>query len=112
VNRTLIVAKIQPGAESEVASIFGRSDATSMPYEIGVRERSLFAFHDLYFHLVDFNRDTEDAVRTAMTLPAFRAISEELDPYIAAYDPTTWRSPRDAQARCFYHWSQTSVSAS
>jgi hypothetical protein len=94
-----------PGSEPAVASIFGRSDATSMPLEIGVRERSLYAFHELYVHVIDFDREVGDAMRTALTLPAFRAISEELQPHIAAYDPQTWASPRDAMARCFYHWS-------
>jgi hypothetical protein len=105
VNRTLIVAKMMPGSESEVASIFERSDATSMPLDIGVRERSLFAFHELYVHLIDFDREVGDAMRTALTLPAFRAISDQLQPHIEAYDPQTWASPRDAMARCFYHWA-------
>ena len=37
-------------------------------------------------------------------MPAFRAVSEELRPYIVAYDPN-WKSPRDAMARRFYEWS-------
>lgn len=104
-NRTLIVARMTPGAEGDVAAIFGRSDATSMPYQIGVRERSLYAFDELYLHLIDFDRNPDDAMRTAQAMPQFRAISEELRPHIAAYNPLTWASPYDAMARCFYRWT-------
>lgn len=106
-DRSLIIARMQPEADLDVAAIFARSDATSLPHVIGVRERALFTFHELYVHMVDFDRDVESAMQTAQSLPAFRGISEELQPYISAYDPTTWHGPRDAMARCFYHWSAT-----
>ena len=103
--RTLIIARMAPESEQEVAAVFARSDATSLPHEIGVRERSLFTFHGLYAHLIDFDQDIGLAMQTAQQLQAFRSISEELSPHVAAYDPQTWRSPQDAMARCFYHWS-------
>jgi cyclase len=106
-NRSLIVARMRPEADLDVAAIFARSDATSLPHDIGVRERALFTFHELYVHMVDFDRDVETAMQTAQALPAFRRISEELQPHISAYDPQAWRDPRDAMARCFYHWSST-----
>ena len=34
----------------------------------------------------------------------FREISRQLDDYITPYNPETWRSPKDAQAREFYSW--------
>jgi cyclase len=43
-------------------------------------------------------------MQIAQSLPAFRAVSEDLRPFITAYDPN-WRSPQDAMARRFYHWS-------
>jgi cyclase len=43
-------------------------------------------------------------MRIAQGLPAFRAVSDDLRPFIEAYDPG-WRSPRDAMARRFYHWT-------
>jgi cyclase len=43
-------------------------------------------------------------MRIAQALPSFRSVSEELQPYITAYDPN-WRSPQDAMARRFYEWS-------
>jgi cyclase len=104
VYQTMIIAKMVPSAADDVAGIFGRYDATSMPHEIGVRSRSLYQFHGLYVHLIDFDRPAPEAMRIAQSLPAFRAVSEDLKPYIEAYDPN-WRSPQDAMAHRFYHWS-------
>jgi hypothetical protein len=104
VHQTMIIAKMTPSDAGKVAEVFARSDATSMPYDIGVQRRSLFTFHDLYVHLIEFDRPEQEAMAVAQTLPAFRAVSEELRPYIVAYDPN-WKSPRDAMARRFYEWS-------
>ncbi len=102
-HQTLIIAKMAPADADDVAAVFGHYDATSMPHEIGVRHRSLFQFHELYVHLIDFDRPPQEAMRIAQSLPAFRAVSKDLEPYIEAYDPD-WRSPQDAMARRFYHW--------
>ena len=103
-HETMIIAKMDPRDAGDVAAVFGRYDATSMPDEIGVRHRSLFEFHGIYVHLIGFDRPPSQAMRTAQSLPAFRAVSEDLKPYIEAYDPG-WRSPQDAMARRFYHWT-------
>lgn len=103
-SQTMIIAKMQPGDAADVARIFGRYDAGSMPYEIGVTARSLYRFHDLYVHLIDFDRPADEAMAVAQRLPDFRAVSDELRPYITAYDPN-WRSPRDAMAERFYAWT-------
>jgi Polyketide synthesis cyclase len=102
----MIVAKMLPDSAQEVANIFGRYDATSMPHEIGVSSRSLFRFHGLYVHLIDFARPESEAMKTAQQLPSFRAVSKDLQPYIEAYDPN-WASPRDAMAERFYHWTSS-----
>jgi hypothetical protein len=104
VHQTMIIAKMAPADADQVAAVFGRYDATSMPLEIGVRQRSLFRFHELYVHLIEFDRPAPEAMQIAQSLPAFRAVSEDLRPFITAYDPN-WRSPQDAMARRFYHWS-------
>ena len=105
-HETMIIAKIDPRDADEVASVFGRSDATSMPHDIGVRHRSLFQFHGLYVHLIGFDRPPAESMQVAQSLPAFRSVSEELKPYIEPYDPN-WRSPQDAMARRFYHWTSS-----
>ena len=51
-HQTMIIAKMAPADAEDVAAVFGRYDATSMPHEIGVRHRSLFQFHGIYVHLL------------------------------------------------------------
>ncbi|MYS19312.1 cyclase [Streptomyces sp. DvalAA-14] len=105
-HSTLIVARMQPGSAQEVAGIFGAFDGTDMPHLMGTRRRELFSYRGLYFHLQDFDEDSGgERIRTARTDPRFIKISDDLKPYIEAYDPATWRSPADAMAQRFYHWS-------
>ncbi|MET0989373.1 MAG: TcmI family type II polyketide cyclase [Glaciihabitans sp.] len=102
-QQIMIVAKMRSLDAPAVADIFTRSDATSMPQDIGVAGRSLYRFHGIYVHLIDFARPAADAMRTAAHLPSFRTVSDELRPYIEAYD-SNWSSPLDAMADRFYHW--------
>lgn len=106
---TLIVARIKPGSEADVARLFEDFDKTEMPQRMGTRRRQLFSFHDLYFHQQDFDDDSGGAaIEEAKTHPLFVAISEELKTYIDPYDPETWRSPADAMAHRFYDWTDRS----
>jgi cyclase len=107
VNRTIIVARIAPGAEPAVAEIFKNSDATALPHEIGVERRSLYSLGDLYVHSIDFRLEPAEALRRARGLREFQTISSDLRPYISPYDEAQWRSPEDALAREFYRWSST-----
>lgn len=103
---TLIVARMAPEAGGSVADLFADFDRTDMPHRMGTRRRQLFHYRGLYFHLQDFDGDNgRDAIETAKTEPAFVRISEDLKEFIGAYDPATWRSPADAMATRFYHWS-------
>lgn len=105
-HSTLIVARMDPTHSDDVARIFGQFDETEMPGHMGTRRRQLFSFHGLYFHLQDF--DTDDggsAIEATKTHPLFVKVSADLKPHINAYDPLTWRSPADAMAHRFYHWS-------
>jgi cyclase len=104
-NRALIVARIAPNAHDEVAHIFGQSDRGSLARELGVRERSLYALDDVYIHAVTFDQDVQAAMAAAREHPGFAEISDLLRPYVTPYNPQTWRSPRDAMARRFYHWA-------
>ena len=101
----LIVARMQPGSEAEIARVFAESDATELPRLGRVRHRSLFRMgEDLYFHLVETELDAGEAVSEIREHPLFREISERLAAYITPYNPATWRSPRDAFAVEFYSW--------
>jgi cyclase len=104
-KRTLIVARIRPGAERDVARIFAESDATSMPHDIGVRERSLYRLNDLYIHLIEFDREAEHAMAIGQAHRGFGEISARLRPFISPYDPPNWHSPEDAMPARFYHWA-------
>ncbi|MTD54533.1 TcmI family type II polyketide cyclase [Amycolatopsis pithecellobii] len=104
-HSTLIVARMDPGSSTEVARLFGAFDGTEMPHRMGTRRRQLFSYRGLYFHLQDFDDDNGgELIEQAKTDPRFIAISEDLKPFIEAYDPKTWRSPADAMASRFYDW--------
>jgi cyclase len=104
-HSTLIVARMQPGSGEDVARLFGDFDRTEMPHLMGTRRRQLFQFQGLYFHLQDFDSDNGGTrIEQARFDERFVRISEDLKPYIDAYDPATWRSPADAMATRFYNW--------
>jgi len=104
-HSTLIVARMDPGSQAEVADLFTEFDAGDMPYVMGTRRRELFHYRGLYFHLQDFDGEHGgEAIQEARTRPEFVRISNDLKPFIEAYDPATWRSPEDAMATRFYHW--------
>ncbi|MEU6148302.1 TcmI family type II polyketide cyclase [Streptomyces sp. NPDC047081] len=104
-HSTLIVARMEPGGGPEVAKLFGAFDETEMPHLMGTRRRQLFSYRGLYFHLQDFDEDNGGRlIEEAKADPRFVRISEDLKPFIEAYDPATWRSPADAMATRFYHW--------
>ncbi|WP_424187247.1 TcmI family type II polyketide cyclase [Actinokineospora sp. G85] len=102
---TLIVARVDPAATADVAGKFAAFDATEMPHLMGTRRRQLFTYQGLYFHLQDFDADNGgELIEQAKTDPRFIRISDELKPFVEAYDPLTWRSPADAMASRFYSW--------
>jgi cyclase len=102
-DRSLIVAKVVPAAEQQVAQIFAESDRTELPRLVGVRHRSLYRLHDLYVHLIETENPGTAAVENARRHPEFIRVSERLAPHISPY-LASWRVPADAMARCFYRW--------
>lgn len=104
-HSTLIVARMDPAQGSAVAKLFADFDAGDMPHLMGTRCRQLFAYRGLYFHVQDFDTDNGgELIEQAKNDPRFVKISQDLRPYIEAYDPQTWRSPADAMATRFYSW--------
>lgn len=104
-HSTLIVGRIQPQGQAEVAELFSAFDQTDMPHRMGTRRRELFCYRGLYFHLQDFDDEQGgERILQARSDPRFIQISNDLKAYIEAYDPATWRSPADAMATRFYHW--------
>jgi len=105
-HSTLIVARMQPRASGAVARLFEDFDRTDMPGLMGTRRRQLFHYRGLYFHLQDFDDEHgATAIEAAKSHPPFVQISSDLKQFITAYDPKTWRSPKDAMATRFYHWN-------
>lgn len=108
-HSTLIVARMDPASSIDVAKLFGGFDRTEMPHRMGTRRRQLFSYRGLYFHLQDFDEDNGgELIEEAKTDPRFVGISQDLKPFIEAYDPETWRSPADAMATRFYNWTASS----
>lgn len=104
-HSTLIVARMDPDSSIDVAKLFAEFDAGDMPHRMGARRRQLFSYRGLYFHLQDFDADNGgELIEQAKADPRFIRISDDLKPFIEAYDPATWRSPADAMATRFYNW--------
>lgn len=107
-HSNLIVARMDPQSCADVAGLFGAFDQTDMPHRMGTRRRQLFSYQGLYFHLQDFDSDNGgELIEEAKTDPRFIRISQDLKPFIEAYDPATWRSPADAMAKRFYSWESS-----
>jgi cyclase len=104
-HRTLIVARLKPGHNAQVADAFAESDSTELPRLVGVASRSLFSFHDLYFHLIESEVDLRPALGAVRDHPLFTGLSDRLSEFVTAYDPG-WRGPQDAMAHEFYRWSR------
>ena len=104
-DRSLIVARLNPGGSRGIAKLFAESDSGELPRLLGVRRRHLFAYQDLYFHYVEFAGERHQALRAAAGRADFRELSVALDEHVTAYDPATWRSPADAMAGEFYRWT-------
>jgi cyclase len=104
VARTLIVARMDPADTDAVSQIWADSDATELPHLIGVSRRTVFRFHDLYFHLVEADDDITPNLYRARSHPLYEDINTRLATYIRPYDPG-WREPKDAMADPFYRWS-------
>ncbi|UNO40782.1 TcmI family type II polyketide cyclase [Streptomyces sp. MST-110588] len=102
-TRNLIVARLDAGHRDRVAELFARSDESELPEMLGVRRRTLFTFHDLYFHLVETDEDLQPQLSEVRKHPLFREIDEGLAPYVKPYHPS-WREPKDALAAPFYQW--------
>lgn len=103
-HRTLIVARMKRQAAPDVAQVFAESDASDLPRMIGVSRRTLFGFHDLYFHLVEADSDIRTDLQRARSHPLYQNVDLRLREFISPYDPG-WREPKDAMAQPFYVWT-------
>ncbi|WP_351224772.1 TcmI family type II polyketide cyclase [Streptomyces sp. NPDC002133] len=105
-HQALIVARMAPDSASDIAKVFAASDRGELPGLVGVTRRTLFQFGDVYMHLIEADRPPGPAVAKVADHPEFRDISDKLSAFVSAYDPQTWRSPKDAMAQEFYRWER------
>lgn len=105
-NLTVIVSRMRPNAEPEIARIFGEADAGPLPTRTGITGRWLYSIDDVYLHLLERGDDAAfaAAMRRAHQDPAFTRMLAGLRPYLSPYRPESWRSHEDAVAREFYRW--------
>ncbi len=103
-HRTLIVARMKATETKGIADVFAASDATDLPHLIGVSRRTLFSFHDLYFHLVEAEQDITPNLYKARSHPLYADINTKLTEFVYPYDPN-WSEPKDAMASPFYVWT-------
>lgn len=103
-HRTLIVARMDLDDAAGVAKVFADSDNTDLPHMVGVSRRTLFAFHNLYFHLVEAEQDIGPNLYKARSHQLYNDVNTRLQEFISPYDPN-WREPRDAMAVPFYSWT-------
>ncbi len=102
-SRTLIVARLNESDRDAVAEIFAESDATELPHLIGVKRRSLFWFHGLYFHLTESDEDINRRLYANRDSALFQDIHLKLAKFMTPYDPN-WQEPKDSMAQQFYRW--------
>ncbi|MFH0521974.1 TcmI family type II polyketide cyclase [Streptomyces sp. M41] len=105
-HHALIVARMAPQSAKDIAGVFADSDRGELPHLVGVTQRSLFQFGDVYMHFIEAEQDPGPAIAKVAGHPEFVDISRRLEAFVSPYDPQTWRSPKDAMARRFYHWSK------
>lgn len=105
-HHALIVARMAPQSAKDIADVFAASDRGELPYLVGVTKRSLFQFGDVYMHFIEAEQDPGPAIAKVAGHPEFVGISKRLEAFVSPYDPETWRSPKDAMARCFYQWER------
>ncbi|HEX4221152.1 MAG TPA: TcmI family type II polyketide cyclase [Pseudonocardiaceae bacterium] len=103
-HRTLIVARMNTDDADAIADVFAESDGTDLPHLVGVSRRTLFTFHDLYFHLVEAEQDISPNLYKARSHPLYGDINKKLGQFISPYDPN-WKEPKDAMADPFYLWT-------
>jgi cyclase len=104
--RSLIVARLDPEHTGQVAQLFAESDRTELPHLVGVTRRTLFTFHELYFHLVETDEEMAPRLWEVRQHPLFKKVNEGLAEFVKPYSPT-WREPKDALAIPFYEWRRS-----
>ncbi|MFG2488765.1 MULTISPECIES: TcmI family type II polyketide cyclase [Streptomyces] len=99
------VSKMDQKSIPEVSNLFAEFDSTEIPGMIGLGRRQLFIHDGIQIHLYDFTEKSDQvALEKVKTDPRMGRLAIDLNPFVAPYEPTTWNSPADSAAFCFYDW--------
>ena len=102
---TMIIQKLVPGSEPDIAAIFTDSDAGPMPAALGVTGRWLYSNDDCFIHLLEQDSELAQATRgDHRDQPKFAEMMRALSPYVSPYRPEGHRGPQDSVAKVFYRW--------
>jgi len=99
-----MVRRMEPGDAPAVADIFAEHDLTDLPLTIGVKQRTLFRFQDLYLHLVQSDQEFLSRLRAAHEHPLFVDIDRRLAPFLKPYGSGLGTLLTSCAER-FYSWS-------
>lgn len=107
-HRLLVIGRVLPGREDELAKIFAEADGGDLPSATGVRHRSIYRIGDLYLHLTETD-STRTQVEQGQDHPALLRVADRLAecttpyPVPEQYVPQSV-TPHHATASCFYRW--------
>ncbi|WET76812.1 TcmI family type II polyketide cyclase [Amycolatopsis sp. QT-25] len=102
-HRALMVRRWNPADRERITELFAEHDRTALPAQIGATRRTLFGFHDLYFHLIEGEDGFQQRLYTAVRDQRFKTIDGELAKLLLPYR-TDEPSMAQAQAEAFYDW--------
>ncbi|GIM92601.1 TcmI family type II polyketide cyclase [Paractinoplanes toevensis] len=106
-QRVIFIDRMPTDNAAAVADAWSEHDRTDLPRLIGVRRRSLYAFHGLYVHVVDgaegLEQDLTERILSSRADPSFVRIRDRLGRLLTPYRSDT-RSLADTRAEEFYRW--------
>ena len=102
---TIILQRMVPGSEAEIARVFEESDASGLPKQLGVVGRWLYSSEDAFVHLLEQDTSIAKSARHDHDgKPEFAELMRKLAPYVSPYRPDRWQGPKDSVATVYYRW--------
>lgn len=106
-DRALMIRRWNPEDAQQIIRIFEQHDRdTDLPADLGVVSRTLYGFHDLYFHFVEGEDGFKDRLMAAVADSRFRVVDDQLAKLLTPYDPNL-PSMAEAEAIPFYEWKRS-----
>lgn len=80
--RSIIVGRYTAGHEEDIAAAFQRSDATDLPYLIGVKSRHIWVQDGNYIHFVESQIPLKRILQEYKEHPLYQEVKAEVDPHV------------------------------